>query len=440
MLFYEVISEELPLEGRSHDRRGGYLRFGDSLCRDCHGLWALHLFGYLSLFTRRRNPTGLFLSCFLSLRGQSLACRRAGPRQSNVNIFVRLLRFARNDGCVKIKIMYDVVAIGSATRDNFLKANYPLTNWPAAPLKKAIALPLGEKLGVDEAFFVLGGNSVNASVTFARHGFKAGCLAKLGKDLPGAEIAQELKDEGVDPSLCVYTGEKPTAYSALLLRNGERTILSYHGASDTLSMRDLDLEKLKARWWYISLAGESDAMYPSLIQFATKNKIKVAFNPSGHHIHHWPNEILDSLKDIEFLVLNTGEAADLLKMPYKKEKEVFKELDKRMPGIVAVTNGPNGAVVSDGKHIYRSGIYREKAIVDRTGAGDAFGSGFTAMLARLRNYGDADSIKKAIRFASANATSVVEHIGATEGILTREQFEKDNRWKNLEIKIENLNP
>ncbi|TSC89598.1 MAG: putative Ribokinase [Parcubacteria group bacterium Gr01-1014_3] len=334
--------------------------------------------------------------------------------------------------------MYDVVAIGSATRDNFLKANYPLTNWPAAPLKKAIVLPLGEKLGVDEAYFKIGGNSANASVTFARHGFKTACLAKVGNDLPGAEILEQLKKEGVSTSLSVISNEKPTAYSALLLRNGERTILSYHGASDTLSIRDLDLEKLKARWWYISLAGESDAMYPSLIQFAKKNKIKVAFNPSGHHIKHWPNEILDSLKDIEFLVLNTGEAADLLKMPYKKEKEVFKELDKRMPGIVAITDGPNGAIVSDGKRIYRSGIYREKEIVDRTGAGDAFGSGFTAMLARFRNYGDADLIKKAIRFAAANSTSVVEHIGATDGILTREEFDKDPRWKDLEIKIESL--
>ncbi|MEK7627405.1 MAG: PfkB family carbohydrate kinase, partial [Patescibacteria group bacterium] len=106
-----------------------------------------------------------------------------------------------------------------------------------------------------------------------------------------------------------------------------------------------------------------------------------------------------------------------------------------------MTDGPNGVWVSDGKIIYKSGIYKEKKIVDRTGAGDAFGSGFLAGLLRKSEVGvktfSPEAIEYAIKLGSANATSVVEHIGAKNIILTQEDF-KDKRWDNLEIKRENI--
>lgn len=329
--------------------------------------------------------------------------------------------------------MFDVITIGSATRDNFLKGNYPIITSKDSPSGKAYALPYGEKLGVDYFYSTIGGNAANASVTFARHDFRTACVAKIGKDLAAKEFLAQLKKDGVNAKLIAQTDEKPTAYSVLLLsEEGERTILGYHGASDTFTLDDLKIKKLRAKWWYLSLAGESDKMFLPLIKFAKENGIKVAFNSSGHHLKHKREEILSALKDLSFLVLNAGEAAELVGIPFNREKEVFKKLDELTPGIVAVTDGPKGVTVSDGEILYKAGIFREKAIVDRTGAGDSFGSGFTAVLM------EGGDLKKAIRFASANATSVVEAIGATEGILTKKEFEKDSRWTTLEIKTERL--
>ena len=81
---------------------------------------------------------------------------------------------------------------------------------------------------------------------------------------------------------------------------------------------------------------------------------------------------------------------------------------------------------------------KEQKLVDRTGAGDAFGSGFVAGLLHQRSTSNiepptVEAIKYAIRLATANAASVVEHIGATEGTLTKQQFETDPRWQNLKI-------
>ncbi len=340
--------------------------------------------------------------------------------------------------------MYDIITVGSATRDNFLEMDWSLIKWPKTPSGKAIVLPLGEKLGVRRVFGTIGGNAVNASVTLARQGFRTACFGKIGNDIGGRDLQERLKKEGVKPLFAV-TDKQPTAYSILLLKDGERTILGYHGASDSMAKSDIPWSQLRSKWWYLSLAGESDKFLEPLLKFAQKNNIQVAFNPSGHHIEHYPKRILASLKHLSFLVVNEVEASRLVGIPFKKEKAVFQKLDKLTPGIVAVTSGPKGVTVSDGKYIYKAGIFKEQKQVDRTGAGDAFGSAFTAGLMRqirnskfeIRNL-PPEAVRYAIRLATANAASAVEHIGASEGVLTKREFETSPRWKKLDIRVTKL--
>ena len=64
--------------------------------------------------------------------------------------------------------------------------------------------------------------------------------------------------------------------------------------------------------------------------------------------------------------------------------------------------------------VYSAGV-PQADVVERTGAGDAFNSGFLAEFIRSGN------IEKAIQFGTANASSVVMHYGAKEGILRKDQ-------------------
>ena len=339
--------------------------------------------------------------------------------------------------------MLDVIAIGSATRDNFLEVDFKTIPWPKTPTKKAYALPLGEKLDVKRVLSTIGGNASNASVTFARQGFKPAAAAKISCDFGGEDLKRRLKKEGVNVDLIVCTPNLPTAYSTLLLQGGERTILGYHGASDSFVLRDIHFSKMQSKWWYMSLAGESDKMLAPLLRFAKNKEIAVGFNPSGHHLRHRKGEVLSSLKDISFLSVNDEEAAQITGIPWRKESQVFKKLDAIVPGILVVTEGRGGATISDGRFIYKAGIFREKKLVDRSGAGDAFGSGFVSGLLRrgitLKNISKVkpEDVCYAARLATANSTSVVEQIGATEGTLHKNDFGSP-RWRNLKITVRKI--
>ena len=280
--------------------------------------------------------------------------------------------------------MKDIIAIGSVTRDNFLDANnLSLERYPKTPSGRAFVLPLGDKLDVGPIYQTIGGNSANASVTFARQGLETACVGHVGNDENGEAIVRRLKKEGVATSMVTIDQKLPTSFSALLLKGGERTILSYHGASNDFNFSDFKTKDLKAKWWYLSLAGDSYKMFGKFVFLARREKIAVAFNPSGYHLRKDKKSILSSLKNISFLVLNEEEAATLTGIPFSREREVFRKLDDLMSlGILAVTNGSKGATVSDGKFIYRAGTFKEKKLVDRTGAGDAWGSGFVAGLSR----------------------------------------------------------
>ncbi len=341
--------------------------------------------------------------------------------------------------------MKDIIAIGSVTQDNFLDGgNLALRRYPQTPSGKAFILPLGDKLAVKSAYSTIGGNSANASVTFARQGFRTAVVGRVGNDERGEIIIRRLRKERVATSMLAVDGKVPTAFAVLLLKGGERTILNYHGSSNGLSIADIDFRNMRSAWWYLSLPGRSEELYGKLLDFAWRNKIAVALNPSSYHLKRGRSGILRSLKKLSLLSLNEEEAAILTGIPFSREREVFKKLDDlTSPGILAVTDGSRGVTVSDGHFVYRAGTFKEKKLVDRTGAGDAWGSGFVAGLwasgvarSNARRV-TRDQVAEAIRVASANATSVVERVGATEGILTAREL-KQPRWKNLRITVEKL--
>lgn len=315
--------------------------------------------------------------------------------------------------------MYDIITIGSVTRDVFLKSgDFKIVQNEAFRTGRAGCFVLGAKFEVPEVVFASGGGGANAAVTFARQGFNVGCIGRIGDDEVGHEIIEELKNEGVG-DLFQKDKERNTAYSTILVAmDGERTILEYRGANDYLSEKEIDWKKFTpsggVKWIYIDSLAGNIKLLEDILDWAKKNGIKTAFNP-GKRMINLGEKLQPYLDKVDIFLANEDESALIAGMEYKEENEpeIFAKLDKIVKGIVVMSKGPRGVEVSDGKNHYIAGI-PDSPVVERTGAGDAFGSGFVC--GYIQSEGD---IKHAIQLGTANATSVVQYFGSKKGILKK---------------------
>lgn len=300
-----------------------------------------------------------------------------------------------------------ILAVGAATQDVFLsgKVFTPVDTDKDGNLEEN--LPLGAKLEVEGVVFSTGGGAMNAAVTFARQGLDSAFMGSIGHDPAGQAVLAELDKENVDTSQ-VFPGEINTGYSVILLApNGERTILTHRGASAHYNVDDYNLDDVEVDWLYLSsFAGQIDVL-ESLVSQAAKKGIKVALNPGKDELAQ-PAKLRALLEDITVLSANKEEMQQLV------DGETIEELARHAAHFVdyvIVTDGPKGEAAVGQSKLVSGGMYEDVPVIDRTGAGDAFASGFTAMVALGR------SLEEAVTFASANSTSVVGKIGAKEGIL-----------------------
>jgi ribokinase len=325
--------------------------------------------------------------------------------------------------------MYDIITFGSATRDIFVTGKkFQVVEDEKFVTQKGLCVPLGSKIDVEQIFFAMGGCGANTAVTFARQDFRVVYCGQIGQDAGGREIKRIFTQEGVGTELIQETNQWPTPYSIILsLPEVGRSILVSRGASHYLSEKDIDWQRLNSRWFYVaSLAGPCSKVFEPVIKYAKEKNIHLAINPGRFQLQGDGLKILKSaLEYIDILICNQEEAALLTEIPYEQEKEIFQKLDKEVKGIVVMTKGPKGVVVSDGQNLYSAGI-PESDLVDRTGAGDAFGSGFVA------GWIEKQDIAYAIQLGTANATACLQELGAVNGLLKKGEW---GPWPKVEVEI-----
>lgn len=313
-----------------------------------------------------------------------------------------------------------VICVGAASQDVFLTGKVFTAKRDVRTEAYVEQFPLGAKLELDGVFFDTGGGATNAAVTFARQGFKTSFVGKIGRDPAGADVLRVLRREGVSAHYAVIDPRQTTAYSVLLLSpNGERTILAFRGASADFNPKEFSIRSLKADWMYLSSLGGNMNMLAKLLGHANNHRIQVALNPGKGELAN-RNKLKRLLPLVTVLLGNREELASLF--GGEKITEIIERAKGACPYIV-LTDGPNGSYVYDNQYLYQAGQYQKVRVVDRTGAGDAFGSGLVAELAR------SGSVEQALTFASANSTAVVTKIGAKTGIL------RTQRLRKMKIKV-----
>lgn len=298
--------------------------------------------------------------------------------------------------------MFDVITIGAATADIFIRSPSILESSRLFSLKRSTK---GE---ITQALISSGGGATNAATTFTRLGLKSAPLCLVGSDPLAEYIKNDLKKETIDLDLVRSLPRENTDFSVIIVgSDGSRSILTNRGSS-RLESKYIPWEKLSARWLYLTSLEGNLPLLEEIIGFAHENNLKIALNPGNRELK-LRRQLLPLLKYVDFLLLNRQEAQLLLNLRHT-HSEFIDKLRQICP-LVAVTNGRRGARIITPFDSYFSPILNIHP-VDETGAGDAFGSAFVAALLYQK------SLPEALTWAIHNSASVVSQFGAKTGILT----------------------
>lgn len=299
-----------------------------------------------------------------------------------------------------------ILAIGAAVQDVYLQGKLFT---PRKEHKELVEeFELGSKNELEGVVFSTGGGATNAAVTFARQGLHSMYMGKIGHDVAGKAILDDLHNDDVDTSLVGYSKDYGSGYSCVLLApNGERTIMSYRGASSHYEIKHADFHDVDVDWIFITSMEGNFEVLEAVFEYAKSKGIKIAMNPGKKELEA-KAKLKKLIPELTILSMNKEEMQEI----YSGEtiEELVRAANKDVHYVI-VTDGPKGAAAADRWHLVTAGMYEDVPVVDRTGAGDAFSSGFTAMIAA------GESLEYAVTFASANSTGVVSTIGAKAGIL-----------------------
>ena len=291
--------------------------------------------------------------------------------------------------------MFDVVTFGSAVIDTFVDTEFNKKS-------NSFSYPAGSKILVHGLKSDIGGGATNTAVAFSRLGLNTGCVCKIGDDNNGLDVLNMFKREKI--KFLGSIAQSETGESIILdSREHNRTILTFKGPGN--SIRLSELPKIKTKWlYYSSVLGES---FKTQIALAKKLKAKLAINPSEYEVKAL--DLRPLLKLTEILILNKEEA-QLLCKKYKKKGDLLSCLREFGPKIVVVTDKNKLAYAYDGEKKYSIKPNNVK-VVERTGAGDAFASGFVAGIVAGWD------IDKCLRLGLKESESVIRYFGAKNKLL-----------------------
>ena len=309
----------------------------------------------------------------------------------------------------------ELLSIGDATLDAFISPTESEEFCQVNTKECFIAFKYGEKIPVKNLEFSIGGNAANNSVGTTRLGVKTSLVLTLGDDSVGNQIVERLRVEGVDLTYVIQQPSTTSNFSTVITYQGERTIFTYHAPRSY----EFPVQLPAAPWVYLTSMGESfRPFYNHIVDWLKKNPtVKLAFNPGSWQLRAGLQGIGDVLSLTHVLFVNREEAEKLVGMEdsHSKEKELLLAVGKLGPKIVVITDGNNGSYVGDGKLFVRAGVLPVDAY-ERTGAGDAFGSGALSAIIKGKSF------EEALTWGTVNSASVIGYMGAQRGLLRTEEI------------------
>jgi ribokinase len=313
----------------------------------------------------------------------------------------------------------DVISIGDVVTDAFIKMFDDYEHTYENEHGKWLAVPFGTKIPFEYAEVIEGvGNAANAAVAFSRLGLESAFVTNVGADSHGRDIIKALDKNKVDTRFVRINPGKKSNYHYVLWYKDERTILIKHEEYD-YHWPHLRPAETPAWVYFSSISKHAIAYHDQVADWLDENPaVKMAFQPGTFQMEVGTERLKRIYQRSEVLILNREEAAMVGGGNHDDIHDLFDHLHALGPKIVVITDGPQGAYVSDGHDRLQMPLYPDPGPpVDRTGAGDSFASTFVASLMK------GNSIEGALQWAPVNSMSVVQKVGAQAGLLTEKELE-----------------
>ena len=292
--------------------------------------------------------------------------------------------------------------------DNFLSKNN-LTKGSMKLIEKEEFEILKNTIKIEK--IEAGGSVANTIAGIAYLGGNSSFIGKISFDGFGKIYKKSLEKINVN---FLYSEKKEnllTGTSIIFITpDSERTMCTYLGISSQLSKDDINENHIKDHEiilleGYLWDKGASEEMFKYVIRLAKKNDIKIAMSLSDIFcVNRHREDFLELLKnDLNILIGNENEINEL--MQKNNLLDSINEL-KNINKLIIITRSENGSVAILNNKITNCESIKVEKILDLTGAGDLFASGF------FKEYIDQSNIKKCLETGSGLAAKIIQKVGA----------------------------
>ncbi|SEP18907.1 Sugar or nucleoside kinase, ribokinase family [Salinihabitans flavidus] len=267
-----------------------------------------------------------------------------------------------------------------------------------------------------------GGSVANSIAHLAGTGVQGTYLGKIADDDLGRTFSSEMADMGIAAPVAVaLDGDFGTGRCVVLVTpDGERTMSTHLGAATTLMPFEARVA-LPERFdilfveGYLWDAPHGAAVIETLAQAAQDVGARVALTPSDAGcVERNRDEMLTAVsRYVDILIGNQAEIAALAGLTGRADAELAMDWALDHVSIAAVTEHDEGSLVADATGRHRIKPAPVTQVVDSTGAGDAYASGFLGSITQ------GASVAEAGREGAERAATVLVHYGARDGVAAR---------------------
>lgn len=277
--------------------------------------------------------------------------------------------------------------------------------------KEALARAMTLTMGSSSAIFASNLSTLGTKVMF---------VGRTGADSFGELVVNSLRSHGVDTNHIIRSADVATGASIVLNYDEDRAMVTYPGAMEKLTLRDIPVESLlKARHLHMSSLFLQSGLRPDIVKLFSSAKSKgltTSIDPQWDPAEEWNVDLAALLPHVDLFLPNLEELLQLT-----KSSSMIDALEKirKFANRVVVKCGSDGAYLYHKGSLLHQPSFENRNVVDSIGAGDSFDAGLIHYFIEGRSDLECmefGAVTGAINTTRAGGTGAFESLDAIKAI------------------------